>query len=331
MARGTGQNVWAVGLAYGLGLQPVLAAELTWMGPPTCADLASVREEAERLSGRALSDVAGMDFHVTVREAGPDGWQLTLRTVLQDEDGARIRKFSARSCSEVTQAAAVAVALAIEERAPPAHAEKELPSRASSPEQTPKSAKPRLTTTLETSAVRAPTPTRDDWSVMPSLAGVVDMGALPSSAFGIEGSLGIRYRMLRGVLFGAAFPAQESLSVGSRGGRFELLLIGASTCVERRLGPTRALGCLGFEAGRLAGEGVGVVTTRRGESSWLSPRFEVGAALPSSSSARVFARLGAAVPLVRRRFVLDSSVPVHEPNAVTARGLVGVELDLAEF
>ena len=89
---------------------PAAAAELRWSGPPDCDRQHAVSTQVESIVGRPLAAVEALDFEVTVSRAD-DAWRLELVT---EEHGAKGRRsLSGQSCGEVTNAAAVLIAMAI--------------------------------------------------------------------------------------------------------------------------------------------------------------------------------------------------------------------------
>jgi hypothetical protein len=156
----------------------------------------------------------------------------------------------------------------------------------------------------------------------------LDTASLPqvAIAFGLQGAF--VYGAQRFEL-GVAFRPASAATVASRpatGGDVDLLTGSAGTCrvwgrAAIELGP-----CLAFEIGRLHASGFGV--TSPGEASTLWAALEGGGVIGYRHFARLalVLRLGAAVPLVRPRFVLDNVGPVFQPPVVTARGSAGVEI-----
>jgi hypothetical protein len=109
-----------------------------------------------------------------------------------------------------------------------------------------------------------------------------------------------------------------------RSGQFDLLAAALLGCVEPGASKLSVVGCAGFELGRLAGEGRGVSDPEIGAALWAAARVEVGAEFELYPTLRLATRLGVAIPLERREFVLDGQ-PVHRPAALTARGALGVD------
>ena len=75
--------------------------------------------QVERLIGRSLRDVAAVDFEVSVQHVAgrPTPWTLVVRTLVPDTAiEPRTRELNGASCAEVTDAAAVAIAMVVQEQ-----------------------------------------------------------------------------------------------------------------------------------------------------------------------------------------------------------------------
>lgn len=257
---------------------------------------------------------------------GGEDWQLTLVTEMAE--GTSRRELRGRSCGEVTDAAAVAMAMAIRAAAPDA-AESENPSPAAEAPTKPVvpeaaaggnvKSDARDTTQPSQSPKRA---ARLGGSI--GIAAVLDTAALPGPAPGVELRGAARWGWLRVELQGAAFaPSTATLSEG-RSGTFSLLSGALLACMEPAAPSVAVFGCAGFELGRLAGEGHGVSKPEVGSALWSAARLEVGAGLKVNSSLRLDARVGVATPFTRKEFVLDGET-VHEPAALSVRAALGID------
>jgi hypothetical protein len=300
----------------------VSAAELAWHGPSTCENRAYVAEQAEALSRRTLESAEGLAFEVRVSGAG-EAWELVLVTHTAPDGGPRERTFRGRSCAEVSDAAAVAIAMTLggRDEEPLVATEEPSPSDERSaapvPEYSP------------TPAVPAEPPSAADEPEVAWFAAVhavLDTGALPSVAFGPELALGLDWRRLRLSLDGGVLLPNSAELADDRGGTFTLYYAALFACLTQPLGKSAAAGCVGYELGSMTGEGTGVDRPRLGSALWQAPRFEVGAATAVSASVRVGLGVGLAVPLSRPEFELDQGEVVHRAAAVSGRARAGVAL-----
>lgn len=306
---------------------PAHAAGLRFTGPPECSVSDGVREQVRGLTGRALEDVDGVEFELDVARAG-DGWKLVLRTRRTDEQGPRIRELSGASCGEVTDAAAVAIAMAVNEQAlgeaPPSIPEVAAETPSSLPTRTsarPSSARPAALVAPERSSVPA-------FSAAALLHGALDVGALPNPAPGVELGFSVGSSRVQGALVGSAFAPQKARLDNGKGGEFRLLVAGALGCAQRFFGRVRGSGCVGLELGQISGEGVGVQRSQFGTRLWAAFRSEMGVSGAVAPGFSLVARVAALAPLARPEFVVDGAERVHRPSWVAGRALVGMEFQL---
>ena len=87
-----------------------------------------------------------------------------------------------------------------------------------------------------------------------------------------------------------------------------------------------AVGCAGWELGRLSGEGTGVQRPRDGGALWSAPKLDVGASLGLGATPfRLGLFLSLALPLARENFVLGDLGAVHRPPVAVGRVALGFE------
>jgi hypothetical protein len=165
---------------------------------------------------------------------------------------------------------------------------------------------------------------------------LADAGSLPAPAVGAGLGAGAAWRrfelhVLATVLFEQQTQVESSALAGA-GAKLQLWTGSALGCTLPWGRGRTALtwsGCLGFEAGRLEGGGVGVSEPRRGSAVWLAPLVQLGAswAIPDTALRLELALLGAA-PLNRDEFKLRELGTVHQPNPWIGRLSLGVGVDL---
>jgi hypothetical protein len=291
------------------------AAELRFEAPATCDGANYVVEQVEESVERRLADVEGLGFTIRV-ESRAGGFELELVT----ESGAgarRSRRFVDRSCSAVLDAAAVSIALAIrnaeqarEASAPPTAVS--VPTRAP-PTPTPEPEKEGPRAAPEVAAIR------------PFLsAGVLaDAALFPGPSFGavVGGGLGFGRAGLAGEL--TVVPSVTQELSGGRRADFEFLGGALLGCVALPVRSWAALGCGGYEMGRLSGEGQQIAAPHLRSVFWQAVRLDLGLRVPVSQSLGLKAGVGAALPVTRAEFLLDGE-PVHRTGN-TLRGTLGLE------
>lgn len=336
MGRGFGTSLWCRSSADGaraVKWQAVLAAttllsavraraaEVAWHAPAECADPRQTLEEAERLLGRQLVGVKAVDFDVSITSDREAQWTLTLATVDRGSGERRERVLNGASCSEVTAAAAVALAMVVD-ASEPSTLDRTQP--ASDPEQV---VEPKATDQAHTappSSNKSASEARRRLGAAFSLSFAADIGSLPGVAPGAELGAALRSDNWQLAGLGALYLGSERQADG-KGADLTLATGGALGCVRAASGPARPLLCAGGEAGWLAGTGTGVKNPRSAGAFWVAARVEAGLAVPVGRAFAVLGRLGAAVPLNRRHFVIDSDLVVHQPKLLAARLSLGVE------
>lgn len=296
------------------------AATLRFSVPSDCDPRADVIEDVERLIGRSLDEVdAEFDIRITARKKG--GYELLISNPRSGKDAER--RLAGDTCAEIGNAASVTLAIAIrldaepEAEPEPAATQQRAPTAPArpAPPQPVRDAVPRP---------RPPGGANPAPFALLGLSAVVDTGALPAVVGGGELSAGIGWRSVRFLALGTFLaPASASLAHG-RGGEFRLFAASPLVCFERpRSFSVR--GCLGFELGRLSGEGTGVARTRLGSALWAAPRGDAGVTFALADGLAGVAGLGLLMPLSRPPFVLDAGEAVHRSAAFDLRGRLGVE------
>jgi hypothetical protein len=310
--------------ALGLTL-PCRAAAVGWSGPADCQRAEAVSGQVERLIGQPLSEIEAPSFEVNVTHQG-DTWKLELVTLTS---GKSTRVLEGPSCVAVTDAAGVAMAMAIRatESAPNDTAAGEPPSETPPPAPPSRGDAPLVPEPVGPVATTE-TPPNDDTRLGPviGLAAAIDTAALPSPVVGLAARAGLRYSRLRLELDGQAFAPSRLELVNAQSAEFTLFTGALLGCFEGALPSVVVLGCGGYELGRIAGEGGrGVSDPVLGSALWQALRVEAGVELPPAAGMRLTARFGASVPLARPDFQLDGNT-VHRPASMTLRAAVGAML-----
>lgn len=297
------------------------AATLRFSVPNDCDPRVDVIEDVERLIGRSLDEVDA-EFDVVITAAKQGGYELSITSPRAGEVAER--RLTGETCAEIGNAAAVTLAIAMRLDAEPETERDAKPVvEAPAPAPAPSAEPQRPERDVAPRPVRTDDPNASPFAVL-GLSAVADTGVLPAVAAGGELSAGVGFRGVRFMAFGTVLaPASASLSEG-RGGEFRLIAGTPAVCFERARS-VALRGCLGFELGRLSGEGTGVASPRLGSALWAAPRGELGVVFPLADGFAGVAGLGALMPLSRRPFVLDDGEEVHRPAAFSLRGRLGVE------
>jgi hypothetical protein len=300
------------------------AAELGWTGPKDCQRSSAVAEKVEALVGRPLASIDGLRFTLEVTHGGSD-WKLDLGTTQPPDGEPRHRTLNGKSCVEVTDAAAVLIAMSIENAAPPptpTATPTPAPSATASNVASSESARSRTDAGTAPHRERPP-PNRLRASV--GAGALFDTAALPGPAFGVAAGAALRTGAARfEAQADVLFPETVALADGAKAD-ISLLSGALLACLAHDTSQLALLGCAGFELGRLSGEGRQVTDPHIASALWAAIRAETGAELSLSPALHLTGRIGLTMPVTRPEFVLDGNL-VHRPAAVGLRALLGVEL-----
>jgi hypothetical protein len=297
-------------------------ATIQWSAPPECPDGAAVRQDVERLLARPL-ERAGARIRVrgeVTRDAGAAGpYRLDL-TIVLGAGQPRERRLDGETCAQVTGAAAVVVALAIDDEGPARRAELH---PASAQVQPPEPAEVPPPDIIVTPSVAPPASSRREWDI--GAIGGVDAKSLPAAAAGLGLSAAVDLGADRIELGATAWLRRRATlaslpSVGADVSLYAAVLRYCRWLVRR----TVDLGtCGGIEVGALVVTGVGVLSPSSGPERWLAPQIGVlGAVRPASRLALSVAIDGLA-PIFRDQFVIVGAGEVYRPPSVTVRAVLG--------
>jgi hypothetical protein len=300
----------------------VRAAEVSWSGPPSCDNRSYVLGQVESLSGRSLETIEGFSFEVTVK-ATDSTWELVLVTRTTASDTPRERRLRGKSCSEVSDAAAVAITMALGGREEPEQPDANQPA---APGESEAPSEPRPPESAPATRANASPSSKTRVEGLLALHALVDAGSVGSAALGFDAAAGVALGQLRAIVeLGYLLPNEVDLDAG-RGGTFELRSIAALACITKPFGSIAGSGCGGYELGSMSGEGKGVADPHLGSALWQAVRLELGLGVPLAANLRAVLNAGVAVPVARPEFVLDEGEVVHRPAAVAFRARAGLEL-----
>ena len=305
------------------------AAEVAFDAPSECERTENVRDQIERLIGRPLEAVLGADFTVKVVRSGASAWSATVQvTPRGSAEEPSARTIIGQNCAEVTAAAAVSIAMTIEQDQGGGDAEQSTlapnESRATSSVDAP---------TAPATLVRTPKAPLDSSSkskfhVVLALHGLVDAGALPSPSPGAELDVMGGRAGFYAVVFGSLLAPRTAQLEDRKGGEFQLGSVGLLACGQRSLAGFRGRACAGFEWGRMSGEGIGITRPRTESGVYRALRAELGLGWPLGAQLSLVTRGALLAPLAPPRFVLNGTEPVHRPSAFGGRALLGLELEI---
>ena len=238
-------------LSFGPGAR---GAEVQVRADDACAEPGPIVDEVEQIIGRPLASIPGVAFQVEITHAGLRTWRLRLDT--EDTDHAApsggsadaaastgappraTRELTGASCGELASAAAVAIALSIQN----AEAEKSSPA---APEPPPTAPEAPAAVAVRPAVDVAPPPLR----VSAALLAVGDSGALPHVAAGGELNVALQRGRFGAVALVSGFPPQQTSVTPLTGGQFTLVFGGLLACANRPRTSATAQICAGGELG----------------------------------------------------------------------------------
>lgn len=290
--------------------QPELQLRWTASG---CGSAESVLARVEQLLGRPLAQRSGRSFVVSGSvQPGPAGQQLTLRST--SRAGVWTRKLTADDCEQLTEAAALVLALAVA----PGRASELMAAAAEPPP--------------VTDDASQPTTTRDLSFELGAGIGL-SWGDLPSARPGVAASAGLGVERWRLAVAGAWW-LPSSAEQPPFSSELSLWTLGLDVCRDVLSGEhLRMAACLGAEAGRARAVPAGDLIERAtGSHAWLAALAHLRGVVELLPRLSLGLHVGMDAPLTRRRFVVESAdgetVVLHRPSPVGLRALVGVVVPL---
>jgi hypothetical protein len=307
--------------------------ELAWNAPGDCPTQDAVLNEIARVLGH-LPEGAPVQARAEVTRGEGGRWQAQLAVARQGAESQRL--LVAESCEAIASATALIVAVAIEGRALP-ESPQTVPSNASGADGRPAAPPP------------APSYGWHNWQLLVGAYGIVDDGAMPSIAGGVEVALGWagvwRAWRVRVVASAAAFPEQSKLAdrpqlaAKSEGGDFRLIDASGRACGSLVVGPFDFGPCVGSEVDSMDARGTPSATLpghTSGQTSaqWVSLSGSALATWQFAPMLALSARVEGLVPLAHPRFVIAQlgenraagQAFVHEPSAAALRLSLGLEM-----
>ncbi len=298
--------------------------ELRWSAPNGCADASMVAREVERLVGRPLDELKATLLVVQGTVTSENG-RFVARLRLDDGSEVHSRSIEGSTCSEVTQAAVLSVAMALNPAVSDAPSEV-VASQCECPDAQPRAVISAPCPTLSRFAPSVPrtpplpyAPHRA--APPPPLALHMGFGAgitggvLPDVTPALLAMAGLEYAPWRLEVLGAyasgSTDAAPEVGTGamvrlwSMGGRFCWLLQGLG------IGP-----CGGGEVGRFRGQGYGVSAPATDTLTWVAATGGVLARRRLAQAAEIGIRADALAPLHRPAFRLAGR-DVARPDKVS--------------
>ncbi|MCA9650416.1 MAG: hypothetical protein KC501_10940 [Myxococcales bacterium] len=329
---------------------------LQWSAPPQCPDADALLEAIDRALGEVDDDERrAVEVRGELQAQAPEGYRLRLTL-----DGGRsgTRELRGSSCEELSEAAALVIAMAIDPRLlermqetpgeeEPEHGvepgpepgEVEVPPEPerdpeSEPGDGPPEPEPTLATTPGEAKVEVP-PERPS-SREPVLAfvarfdGGVGGGPLPGPDGVVFVGTGVAGRAWRAELTASYWPprATSSASHPAVGVRSQLWTVGAQGCYEPRWRTVSLPVCAGLAAGAVHAVGTGEQEPLRVASRWVAVVAEPAVVWWTRPRLGLALRASGHVALARPQWRSEPSGAIFEAGAVGGTLRAGLELRL---
>ena len=310
----------ALALAGGAASAAEPPIQLRVQAPSACTDADRLRAAIEAIRGPGQAG-ARAPFAADVEITGAEGDYRMVISI--HAAGAPTRELADPDCRHLADAAAVVLALAIEDAEQRAR-EAKPPKAAPAP-------------SAGSSAVPPPRPgaqggarVRDPVFVALAAGALFDIAALPAPAPGFT----VRIAAGRGDAFAEAAlvwlaPERAEVGGGPAGGEVSLIAGALRACWTPLRAAALAWGpCAGVEVGAARGVGFGVAQPGHDTEAWVAPQAGLRAGLPLLRRLALTANGDALFPLIRPHFRLEGVGPVYQPPPVTGRFSLGVEVRL---
>jgi hypothetical protein len=307
-------SVLAVVVSAGLGRTALAQSPpslVEWEAPQACPGAASVYERLTVALGYEPQTLGKLSRVRGVVVPHGAGYQLSLEVF---EGGRRSSRWmEAASCEDLVDAAVLAITLAL---APEGSA-----ASANHP-----AGEMEETSPAQEAVVRpvAPEPAAEPTRGTASLAAVVELGALPDPALGVGMSAGARWPVLSVAAYGMLFESQRLAARPRVYVDFELSVAGLRACGRALSQPLTLDACAGMEVGRWEAFGASLQEARRSRDLWLAPMLELEASRVLIGPLAVELSAGAALPLARKRYIINESEAVYTPEPISWRFLAGL-------
>ena len=288
--------------------------DLTWSAPADCPDANAIKSDVLRLAGASAHNSRHLKARVSIRPDAGTGWTLALATELDGVTGERT--LSGVSCRSLSDAATVMLALILNPDVamaaePPGGTQPPVPPTANVPlASEPKAEK------------RWPSPR---W-LMGAHAGL-QAGALRELSPSFALSFGVELGRASLRLVPSFTPPQEYRlqDQPGAGGRLWLGTVAVLGCWAATNGWGVLAPCLGFDAARLQGRGLGVAQPRERTVYWSSAELALMASLPIGHTVNLELSGAGLLPFGRPSLYLDEIGTVNRPAVFDFKVYAGIE------
>lgn len=287
---------------------------IEWEAPTSCPSAAAVDERLTATLGfepQTLGELSRVRASIRVANGK---YRLALDVF---ERGGRhsSRLIESASCSELVDAAAIAITLAL---APESHAR-------AAPNVEGRAAASAPSIPADGGAAEGPFEAFD-WDFFVSGSALIESGALPRPALGFDARLGTQLGAWSIAAFGVLLEPQRETVRPEQEVELGLLLVGLRGCRELLRARVMVAGCASFEAGRYAARGVSLQRDATQSDAWLAPAVSLELSGELIGPLGAVLRAESALPLTRKQYTVNGSEDVHASAPVSSRLSLGLSL-----
>jgi len=291
--------------------------DIQWEAPAACPDVQSVRAATERLLGRPLEGLKGIDVRAAGQVVRTDAGTWELHVLLAVGQHVEDERLVAKKCSALGEAMALKVALAIDPlavvdvvgQAPKAEASKPSEARAVVP--------------------RGHTKRQRGSLVGLRVLGGIGLGPLPGATPGTAVYASLQFPRFRLELGGAAFwgGVARYETMPGVGADLQLFTGALRGCVTPGDGSWRFPICGGVELGMMRGEGFGVAATAATNGVWGGVVIGPAVQFRMTERLSLWAEADAVLTLLKPEFHVRNLERLYSPTAGGSRASLGLEVN----
>jgi hypothetical protein len=243
------------------------------------------------------------------------GWALHLLT--RDALGTRERELEAEQCTDLVEAAAIAITLAFEATRDSAHA----PASDATP------TAPEVGSELGAAPEPAPAPEAETPTTASAGAElIVDLNSLATVAAGPSLFASLGWDALSLVLHATWLPGTTETVGPAQAVEVSLLSGGLSLCYALGRGLLDTGVCAGLDAGQLTARGAGLRESRVAHDPWLSTHAGLALSRELGAGLALQARGELVVPLLKQTYGVNETEAVYRVASLAARFALGARI-----
>jgi hypothetical protein len=315
-----------------------------WQAPNACPQEAAFVTQIEGFLGRALNRTGDRSLEIVgqVSESSARGYVAQLR--IQTARGTQQRELVHRDCAELTEAAALVAALAIDPELvvpeksarPEPAAELPAPERpsapAAAPPPQPASAPVAVPSHSRRSDIAPPSQQRQPLQGSVTALGLVGSSVLPDIGVGVGGQAAFGAKHFRLAVRGTYWLSRFQPIAATNGSSMELGAWGVAVraCGLQSTGDITLSACLGPEAGDMSGAGDDVlINANTQHERWSALLADVSLSISASSGLTTLLGVELGKTLEAPRFGIRQDaedVDVFQANAWIVNAFVGLGL-----